>query len=126
MINIEPLKASIRAVTTYRLKMIGLDTVLKDRDQTSWRPLQHDEEWLYLTERDTRVCPICKPHESTIIRGDYIPYKFTYFLFIDALHIEPNVHIQCRCVLEWSNSADAIAERLQEELFMFDVIVTDP
>ena len=127
MLDIAPLKDSIRSVTAYRLKLIGLDKALSDRDQTSWRPLQHDEEWMYMTERDTKVCPEhCRPLESTIWRGDYIPYKFIYFEFLSALVIEPNMHNLCRCVLEWLNASDAIAKRLQEELYMFDVIVTDP
>ena len=123
MIDLTPLKDTIRAVTAYRLNLIGISNIMREREQKSWRPMQHDEDWIYLTERDVRVCPICKPLESTIFRGDYIAYKFIHYKFIDALHIEPNVHFNCRCVLEWSNSAEAIKDRLMEELFFYDIKV---
>jgi len=123
---IEGLKSSMRAISAYRQRLIGIDKVLKNRDQTSWRSMQHDEEWMFIHMQDEIVCLVCRGHGFKIFRGDYIPYKFMYFSFLDSLTIEPNVHTRCRCILEWLNAADAIRGRLEEELYMYDVIVTDP
>lgn len=108
-----------------RLRLVRIMEIVQNREATGWRALQHDEDWVYLTERDARVCPLCRGYEHTVHRGDYIPNRFPHYQGIDITHIYPNTHVgtpfrgPCRCTLEWVDSAETIRERLHQELLIW-------
>lgn len=108
-----------------RLGLVRIREIARNRGATGWRALKHDEDWVYLTERDVRVCPLCRGYEHTVHRGDYIPGRFPNYESIDITHIDPNTHVgtqfkgECRCILEWADFAETISQRLHQELLIW-------
>jgi len=110
--NLQQVKASLQR----------LSEVIKNREVSGFNMLTHEAEWMFITERDERVCPFCRQLEHTVHRGDYIPQRFPFYSFIDATHIAPEVHLShpflkgvCRCVLEAVNIGELCEGQLHQE-----------
>lgn len=89
---------------------------LKNREVSGWRLFRHDEDWLFVGARDVAECPICRGFEHTVHRGDWVPRRFPDRTVISSTMVAANLHQRCRCILEWSDSAEKIRARLHEEL----------
>jgi hypothetical protein len=86
------------------------------RETVGYPRFMHDEEWHYRTKQDDRVCPICKPLDGHVYRGDYIPDLFPHNDVVTDVIIEINLHLRCRCRGLWQNKRDVLVQRLHEEL----------
>jgi hypothetical protein len=89
--------------------------VVKIREATGWPLLMADENWKYITMGDERVCPICAALEGVNFNGPGIPDKFPFHEFLEETVIIPHIHPNCRCHLEWPDSAAVLERRLHEE-----------
>lgn len=105
-------------LTYILVKLLRIKLIVEESQQIGWRVLQHDEDWMFITERDLIVCPVCRKLEHTMHRGDFIPRRFPDYTFEDSTHIKPNIHDHCRCLLEWLDAPDDIADRLHVELLL--------
>ena len=99
-----------------------LSETIKNRKALGFRTLVHEAEWMFITERDDRVCYFCRKLEHTIHRGDYIPNRFPFYYIIDERHIAPEIHLLypflkgvCRCVLELENVGELCEGQLHRE-----------
>jgi len=102
---------------TILTKLNRIMAVVKDREATGWPLLQADEEWIYYTKGDERVCPICQGLEAeATFRGDTIPERFPYYN-IQMAQVKPNVHFHpdCRCWMEMIDPAGTMEARLHLE-----------
>lgn len=108
-----------------RNKLLAISAVVKHRKYLGWPPFQPDEEWLYESEQDDRVCPTCQAYESQqYFAGDAIPYEFEAREQIDPIHyVHPHVHMnrpelrgECRCGLMWINPVETLRIRLADEM----------
>lgn len=129
MSSIGRIQPILDSVERYRAKLTRLINLLEEREARTWRALQHDEVWSFLTERDVKVDPVCrglKPApsgimlgEGTLHRGDYIWRRFPNYRFESPTVIAANVHPNCRCKLVWEDSAEVIEKRLRLEVLLF-------
>lgn len=117
--NIITVSGDIRTVQS---TLRRLSETIKNREALGFDSLAHEAEWMYITERDDRVCFFCRKFEHTIHRGDYIPRRFPDYSFIDDRHIAPQIHVTypflkgvCRCVLEAVNVGEFTEKQLHEE-----------
>lgn len=56
--------------------------------------------WLWQSELDHKVCPICRGHETSHeFRGNHLRRDFPYLEVVDLVTIYPNAHPNCRCRL---------------------------
>lgn len=92
--------------------------VLRNREALGWRVLQSDEDWMFMTERDLKVCRRCLGFEGTVHKGDLIYQHFPFFSFIDWRHIKANIHENCRCTLEFVGAIEVYRKRIRKELMM--------
>ena len=93
----------------------SLHDVIEEREASGYRILQHDENWMFSTSRDERVCPECRPFEGTMHRGDYIPHRFPDYQVWTHTVLFAKIHPNGRCVLEWLDVHDVILDRIHEE-----------
>ena len=108
-----------------RNKLLAISATVKNRKYNGWPPYQPDELWLYESEQDDRVCPVCQGFEAQQhYVGDAIPHNFPTREQIDPLHyVHPRVHEahpelrgECRCSLTWLNPRIVLVERLTREI----------
>lgn len=108
-----------------KIKLLAISTTVKNRKYNGWPPFQSDELWLYESEQDDRVCPICQGFENDqYFSGDAIPHNFPTEEQINPLsYVHPRVHEahpelrgQCRCSLTWLNAREVLVERLTREI----------
>jgi len=108
-----------------RNQLLAISAVVKYRKYYGWLPFQFDETWLYESEQDDRVCPVCQGFEAQqYYAGNAIPHNFPTEEQIDPLHyVHPRVHEahpelrgECRCSLTWLNPMVTIVERLRNEM----------
>lgn len=108
-----------------KTKLLAISATIKNRKYNGWPPFQSDETWLYESEQDDRVCPICQEFEAQqYYSGDAIPHNFPTEEQIDPLHyVHPRVHEaypalrgECRCRLTWQNPREVLVERLTREI----------
>lgn len=78
--------------------------------------LQPDEAWYYSTAKDQRVCPICQALDNAIIQGDMVKTQFTHLMLVNSALITPEIHMRCRCYLDWTNKYEVVLARFYEEL----------
>jgi len=106
-------------------QLTAISAVIQYRKYYGWAPFQSDENWLYESEQDDRVCPICQGFEAQqYYSGDAIPHEFPTREQIDPLHyVHPRVHQFypelrgiCRCSLIWLDAIITLAERLRVEM----------
>lgn len=106
-------------------KLDHLLKVVRNREATGWPALMSDEQWVYHTEDDERVCPICAAMDGHVFTGPAVPEMFPFYQFQMAKGtlIFPHVHkgvkgmekIPCRCRLELPDVADVLEKRLHED-----------
>jgi hypothetical protein len=104
-----------------RQKLEAMKATIQNRVVTGWRPLLSDENWLYVTAQDDRVCAsICLPLDSQVFNCEELPSKFPNAVFVDATTIKMNTHRPrdewCRCYSFWNDAAEVVTERLRSEL----------
>ncbi len=106
-----------------RERLLQAQDILQLRATEGYPLLQPDEEWVYDTAKDERVCPVCSPHDRRVFRGDEIPGAFPSFEMIGVGEIAPRVHLdnpwlqgECRCGLSLLDAKEIITERLFQEL----------
>ena len=108
-----------------RQKVLSISAVVQFRKVAGWAPYQPDETWLYESEQDDDVCPVCQGFEATqYFQGDALPTNFPALEQIDPLHfIRPRVHQdrtdllgECRCTLDWIESVETLSNRLRQEM----------
>jgi len=110
------------SLSEIRMKLQRIKEVIANRVATGYAPKQHDEEWLYHTAQDDRVCPICAPLHGNIYRGDYLVNEFSLYVVLGPekvqLHYETDfhTHLQDRCTAEWINAHEVLVQRLYDEL----------
>lgn len=111
--------------TDIRNKLLAISAIVKHRKYSGWPPFQSDEEWLYESEQDDRVCPICQGFEAQqYYAGDAIPHEFPTREQIEPLHyVHPRVHQyheelrgDCRCSLTWIEPIETLRTRLEDEI----------
>jgi len=105
-----------------------ISEIVKNRSFEGFAVFQADEIWLYETEMDNRVCPICEAFGAQqTFKGDAIPTVFPDYDYIplaEPFVVYPRVHqhdlskffyAPCRCRLIWQNPLDCLEKRLHEE-----------
>ena len=101
-------------------KLQNIKSVVQLRRNVGYMRFMHDEEWVYLTAEDERVCPRCGPWDLSTFRGDYLKDKFSYLSSVDVVTVETNTHeptdTNCRCKAEWVNKNTVLVERFHREL----------
>lgn len=98
---------------------------VKVRKAIGWKPFQSDETWLYFTENDSRVCPVCKRNGARrTYNGTNIPVDFPMNeRFVGIRKRLPRVHRHkrwlkgiCRCTIEWVDPIGTLETRFGKEL----------
>jgi len=117
------ISGSLESVKTQAL---AVSKVVQIRAAEGWPAFQSDEVWIYKTEMDNRVCPICAAwgREKTF-SGDKIPIFFPdYDLDARNFIVYPRVHAHdparffnapCRCKMTWQNPLECLERRLHKE-----------
>ena len=116
------------SLKTIQRKAHAVLAVVRQRSAVGWSIFQADEEWIYRTVGDARVCPFCRGFEDdNPWRGSEIPHFFPRLFYEGAgadLIVRPNVHEnpelrflrgQCRCTLKMIHVAETMERRLHEE-----------
>lgn len=106
-----------------REKLLTITAVIAYRKAFGWPLFQNDEEWQYDSEKDDRVCYLCREFEAArIFRGGQIPILFPDYEVVEWYLIRPRVHIthpemkgECRCILTLSYPLEMIEQRLHSE-----------
>jgi len=111
-----------------REQALVISEIVKNRSFEGFAVFQADEIWLYETELDDRVCPVCEAFGTQqIFRGDAIPIVFPdydYFPSAEPFVVYPRVHQRdlskffyapCRCRLIWQNPLECLERRLHDE-----------
>lgn len=107
-------------------KMEKIDVVVKNRKMNGWALFQDDEEWIYETQQDEKVCPVCETYGyNRDYRGSEVPLEFPEKSIVEPTLVEPNVHDmlefqylsgKCRCYIWWKDHMFTLTERLGEEM----------
>lgn len=58
------------------------------------------DEWVFTAVFDNVVCPDCLEFENLPFTGNLLRARFPHLEIVDLETIIPNVHPNCRCVLE--------------------------
>lgn len=106
-------------------KLLNIRAVVKGRKEEGWKPFQADETWIYFSEQDSRVCPVCKAngarrsYNGTIIQVEFPRNE----RFIGIRKRLPRVHQHkpwlkgiCRCTIEWRDPVGTLETRLGKEM----------
>lgn len=102
--------------------------VTENRKSEGFALFQADEEWIFRSEGDARVCSICRGHENdNPWRGNEIPHFFPRRILegigVDLV-VRPNVHETpgftflksiCRCTMRMVDMGETFERRLHEE-----------
>ena len=115
-------------IVEVQAKLLNIKWLLKERKAIGWKPLQRDETWLYFSEADSRVCPVCKlnaarrTYNGANIQVDFPMNEGGVASF---KHRFPRVHRHkqwlegaCRCTLEWVEALKTLETRLGKEMEM--------
>jgi hypothetical protein len=103
--------------------------VTQYRKHEGWELFQIDEEWVYETEKDDKVCPTCLSFQHEW-NGTALPIEFSSwtrpshpFKVLSINEIYPDTHTThppmkgtCRCVVSWPNYLNTLSYRLMEEI----------
>jgi len=113
---------------TLREKAWALLRVVRRRQAEGFKLFQPDEEWIYRSEGDARVCPFCRGFENdNPWRGDEIPHFFPRRILEGTgvnLVVRPNVHEtpgltflhrECRCTMRMVDMGETFERRLHKE-----------
>lgn len=110
-----------------REQALIISDILKNRSLEGFTIFQADEVWLYETEKDNRVCPICEAFGNTQnFSGDVISTVFPYYQYFSSnpFVVYPRVHQpdlskffdkECRCTVTLQNPLDCLEEKLHNE-----------
>ncbi len=115
-------------IEVIREKAQAILAVVRRRQSEGFKLFQADEEWIYTSEGDDRVCPFCRGFESdNPWRGNEIPHFFPRrFLEGTGLNLvlRPNVHEtpgltflhrDCRCTMRMVDMGGTFERRLHKE-----------
>ena len=113
-------------------KLLAAKVVTSYRKVDGWKLFQSDENWIYETEHDDRVCPWCLSLESYFsagLSGIAVPLNLPEWKrwhpskVLANNEIYPNIHdmytwIQgkCRCVARFEDYLTVLKERLMAEI----------
>lgn len=114
-------------------KLLAAKVVTTHRKYSGWVLFHPDEQWIYQSENDDRVCPWCLSYESYFgsgLSGVIVPSEFPQWRrehphkAILNNEIYPNTHELdrvpakgiCRCVLHFVDYLTTLAERLMTEI----------
>ena len=117
-----------------QLKLVWIHQAVLHRKTGGWPLFQADEDWIYESVGDDRVCPICRSfEEQSPWQGNEIPHFFPKYVivsgrsggaYIPPVIIEPNVHEMpeyahllgsCRCKLRLLYPLETLEARLHME-----------
>ncbi len=113
------------SLDSIRRTLLAISATIKYRKHSGWLPFQPDETWLYESEQDDDVCPVCQGFEAQQhYSGDAILHNFPKEEQVDPLHLVlPRVHQahpellgECRCTLTWLDPMTVLVERLNREI----------
>lgn len=117
-----------------QLQLVWIHQAVLHRKTGGWPLFQADEDWIYETAGDERVCPYCRGfEEDNPWQGNEIPHFFPHY-YLEGSHaggtwgsdviVRPNVHENqeltflmgtCRCKIRLLNAAATLEARLHKE-----------
>jgi len=105
-------------------KLMSIKGLIEMRKAIGWELFQEDENWIYTTQEDERVCLTCEEFGLNRVYGGIdVPIEFPDKIILEPTHVYPNIHItypslkgDCRCDLRWLDYMYALIERLGREM----------